>query len=625
MRSSKTFTILVLGLMVSLAMVGKAAPMGTAFTYQGRLIDANSAADGEHDFQFAVFDDPVPGVGIMQGYIDVNNLDVIDGYFTVELDFGSDVFKGDARWLEIALRPGDSNDPKAFVKLSPRYEVTPTPYALYAKSAGSQAPIQVSGSFDFPAAVIEATNTSTGNGYAISGVQSNKGTVGYLGGYYGVYGRHDSNMNYGYLGGSGYGVYGRNINENYGYLGSDSYGVYGSSFSGVAGYFASSAGYGLIVESGNVGIGTTNPRTVLEVAGPTGLRVSTGLGPNVYGEIKHGDSNGLQINAAALSGWADISLQTHGTTKLFVESAGNVGIGTTTPSKELEVISKNIGGGIKVYGDASTGSHDSPGFQLGGKDIGGNDRAGDLSLALSDGHFSSNATKGDLVLRAEDTNIHFSTQSSGGFPAKMTIKSDGKIGIGTTNPPTILALGTGVSPIISVASTDGSDSSFLGLAGGGALSDFRGSSIALHGNEHFNKGTMWFRVGWDAATMTGANHGDLIIETANTERFRIDKGGNVGIGTTNPSAKLYVNNGNLIVSKADDTSWTSNAAILAAANSDKYVSLAADGFHAMWVEDTTADNKVVFNAGNVGIGTTSPSSKLHGHSSEEEYRATAFG
>jgi hypothetical protein len=270
MKKAKVSAIMVLlqGLMFCLTNICEAELMGTAFTYQGRLIDSNSVADGLYDFQFALFDDPIPGVGILKGYIDVNDLDVIDGYFTVELDFTEpNAFTGDRCWLEAAVRPGDSNDPKAFVKLSPRQEVTPTPYALYAKSAGLQVPIQVSGSFDFPTAVIEATNTSTGNGYAIAGIQSDKGMVGYMGGYYGIYGRHDGGHNYGYLCGSDYGVYGRNINENHGYLGSDSYGVYGSSISGVAGYFTSSSGHGLIVESGNVGIGTTSPASKLHVAG----------------------------------------------------------------------------------------------------------------------------------------------------------------------------------------------------------------------------------------------------------------------------------------------------------------------------------------------------------------------
>lgn len=123
------FTILALGLMVSLTQVGKAEPMGTAWTYQGRLMDTNEPADGLYDFQFKLFDANVAGT--QQGnMIDVNEADVIDGYFTVELDFSSEVFNGDARWLEIAVRPGDSTDPNAFVTLSPRQEVTPIPYAL---------------------------------------------------------------------------------------------------------------------------------------------------------------------------------------------------------------------------------------------------------------------------------------------------------------------------------------------------------------------------------------------------------------------------------------------------------------------------------------------------------------
>ena len=133
MKATKMLAILVLALavMVWLANVSKAVSMGTAWTYQGRLIDANDTADGEYDFQFKLFDDANTVTGNQLGTtIDINDLDVIDGYFTVELDFGSDAFDGDARWLEILVRPGDSNDFRDFVTLSPRQEVTPTPYAL---------------------------------------------------------------------------------------------------------------------------------------------------------------------------------------------------------------------------------------------------------------------------------------------------------------------------------------------------------------------------------------------------------------------------------------------------------------------------------------------------------------
>ncbi|GAI70733.1 unnamed protein product, partial [marine sediment metagenome] len=48
-------------------------------------------------FQFKLYDDPNVIVGTQVGSaIDINELDVIDGYFTVELDFGSGVFDGDA-------------------------------------------------------------------------------------------------------------------------------------------------------------------------------------------------------------------------------------------------------------------------------------------------------------------------------------------------------------------------------------------------------------------------------------------------------------------------------------------------------------------------------------------------
>lgn len=74
-----------------------------------------------------------------------NDLDVIDGYFTVLLDFGSGVFDGNAVWLEIDVRPGDSNDPNAYTTLSPLQEVTPTPYAMYAETSGGDNDWMVSG------------------------------------------------------------------------------------------------------------------------------------------------------------------------------------------------------------------------------------------------------------------------------------------------------------------------------------------------------------------------------------------------------------------------------------------------------------------------------------------------
>ncbi len=135
MRTTKMFITLFLALCLIVCQAKvSGAPMGTEFTYQGRLIDANDAADGEYDFEFKLYDDP--SAGTQQGStIYLGEVDVIDGYFTVGLDFGSGVFDGDARWLQIGVRPGDLNDPNLYTLLEPRQEVTPTPYALYAKNA----------------------------------------------------------------------------------------------------------------------------------------------------------------------------------------------------------------------------------------------------------------------------------------------------------------------------------------------------------------------------------------------------------------------------------------------------------------------------------------------------------
>jgi len=62
------------------------------------------------------------------------------GLFTVKLDFGDpNAFTGEARWLQIGVRPVSLADPNAYTILYPWQELSPTPYALYAKSAESAA------------------------------------------------------------------------------------------------------------------------------------------------------------------------------------------------------------------------------------------------------------------------------------------------------------------------------------------------------------------------------------------------------------------------------------------------------------------------------------------------------
>ena len=137
MKTTKMLTILVvaLGLMVCSSKVTGQVELGTAFTYQGFLknLKNDKPADVPHDFQFSLFDANDAGTQVSD-IVPANDVNVIDGYFMVRLDFGADVFAGYKRWLQIDVRGTDSGDP--FTILTPRLELTLTPYAIYALSAG---------------------------------------------------------------------------------------------------------------------------------------------------------------------------------------------------------------------------------------------------------------------------------------------------------------------------------------------------------------------------------------------------------------------------------------------------------------------------------------------------------
>ena len=105
---------------------------GTAFTYQGRLNDSDRSGNGNYDVGFTLFD--AAGGGIMIAGPLTNTVSVSNGLFTTTVDFGAAAFDGNARWLEVAVR---TNGAAAFAALSPRQQLAPTPYAVYAPSAGA--------------------------------------------------------------------------------------------------------------------------------------------------------------------------------------------------------------------------------------------------------------------------------------------------------------------------------------------------------------------------------------------------------------------------------------------------------------------------------------------------------
>ena len=98
----------------------------TTFTYQGRLTDGGTPANGNYDLQFALFDS-VTGGSQFGSVQTISNVSVSNGGFTVQLDFGAAAFPGANRFLEISVRLAGSG---SFTTLSPRQQITSTPYAI---------------------------------------------------------------------------------------------------------------------------------------------------------------------------------------------------------------------------------------------------------------------------------------------------------------------------------------------------------------------------------------------------------------------------------------------------------------------------------------------------------------
>ena len=113
-----------------------AEPLGTAFTYQGQLVQSGTEVTDVCDFNFGLWDSRTNGTEVAEAF-DSPNVNVNEGIFSVELDFGSRNFDGNPRWLEIAVVcPAGGG---ALTTLAPRQVLTATPYALFASEAGNSA------------------------------------------------------------------------------------------------------------------------------------------------------------------------------------------------------------------------------------------------------------------------------------------------------------------------------------------------------------------------------------------------------------------------------------------------------------------------------------------------------
>ena len=155
-----------------LAATVHAAPLGTAFTYQGQLKESGLPASGLYDLQACLFDDPATPAPIACAP-DFDDVPVDAGLFTITLDFGSLPFAGEARFLELRVRPGASGG--GYTILSPRQPIRPAPEALRA-AASSTAPW--SGLSGVPAGFADGVDDDTNSGGTVTSVATGTGLTG---------------------------------------------------------------------------------------------------------------------------------------------------------------------------------------------------------------------------------------------------------------------------------------------------------------------------------------------------------------------------------------------------------------------------------------------------------------
>ncbi|MHA7814410.1 MAG: tail fiber domain-containing protein [Phycisphaerales bacterium] len=136
----KTFAAIVAAGAACALVSPAAAQSATTFTYQGRLTDAGSPADGMYEFQVRLLDGSNAQIGATQLLM----ADVVEGGFMLNLDFGANAFDGSARFLEIGVRSVMSGG--AYTVLTPNTRVASAPVAQFALEGnegpqGPQGPI----------------------------------------------------------------------------------------------------------------------------------------------------------------------------------------------------------------------------------------------------------------------------------------------------------------------------------------------------------------------------------------------------------------------------------------------------------------------------------------------------
>ncbi len=487
MRKPILVVVVISGFLIPFAgATGAPAPMGTAFTYQGHLASEGSPVTGSCEFAFGLYDEPSDG-NQLSTTLSLAAVVVNEGLFTMELDFGEQ-FNGQARWLEMAVCCPSGGC--TLETLSPRTELTPAPHALALPGLRTEqdpsSPNIIGGSpsNDVAAGVAGAT---IGGGGSTGAAQTITGDFGVIGGgeYNEAGGAHATigggqlnavTDDHGTVAGGAFNragtIDGDPSDAMFATISGGAYNTALATYATVGGGRASIANRPWSTVGGGesnvadgeasvVGGGRSN-RTETTYATVAGGYRNTASGE--YSAIPGGTYNRAEGDFSLAAGrraivnhqgtfvWADSTdadFTSTGNDQFLIRASGGVGIGTNSPGALLDVRNSfhmvNFDPKHRSYSDGGSWSFD---FENSRGSIGTpaslveDDRTGAIRFrgydgsayrnsasitAFADGTPGTSDMPGRLVLNTTPAG------SSSSLP-RLTIKSDGDVGIGTVSP-----------------------------------------------------------------------------------------------------------------------------------------------------------------------------------------------
>ena len=388
-------------------------------------------------------------------------------------------------------------------------------------------------------------------------------------------------------------------------------------------FYTSNSQRMIIDASGNVGIGITDPSEALDVSGTIISRGKIGIGTTNPQYKLHIYATGIRPDYNA-----EI-LQQVGSNKMAIftsDSYTAIRPENMTSDKLLM-----IGNGTLVHGVNYKYSWDKVIFDSPTHVGIGTTNPGDYKLNVN-GNVKADKFVGELESTIVDinggaidgTSIGATTASSGNF---TTLSTSGNVGIGTTNPGNYKLDVNGDIRIPQRYAHDGASNKLLFYSNPG----FGLAGINYVGGPEYNEGPGSY----------------LNFFTSDTSRMVIQRGGNVGIGTTNPSAKLHIyqsdNSKNALnviknVNGGGDGVYAAKIVSVEAGNTmESGVLFAQKGGESLTNNSTLlfeaystpsggskTSRMVVTGAGNVGIGTTNPRYPLEVNGGEDKHSTGAY-